>query len=112
MSLLKFLGGSVAMLYIVCAILAVLSFPASAADGVNSFAWIGAMIDKAPVWLTAASMVIATASGIAALTPTPKDDGVLLIARKVLDVLALNVAAAKNQSLKDKGNELVERKRY
>lgn len=111
MSFLKFMGGSALMLYFVCFILAVMSFPASAADGVDSFAWFGAMIERAPVWLTGASMVIATASGVAALTPTPKDDGVLLMARKVLDVLALNVAAAKNQSLKDKANELVDRKR-
>jgi hypothetical protein len=113
MRLLKFLGGSVVILYFVCAVLAVMSFPASAAeDGVSSFAWIGAMIESAPVWLSAASMVIATASGIAAITPTPKDDGVLLVARKILDVLALNVAAAKNQSMKDKASELVDRKRY
>lgn len=111
MSFLKFMGGSALMLYFVCFILAVMSFPASAADSGESFAWLGAMIERAPVWLTGASMVIATASGVAALTPTPKDDGVLLIARKVLDVLALNVAAARNQGAKGNGGELADRKR-
>ncbi len=111
MRTLKLLGGSAALLYLVCAVLALLSLPASADDGVSSFAWVGAMIDRAPVWLQGASMVVASAAGIAALTPTPKDDGVLLVLRKVIDVLAFNVMAAKNQSQKDKADELIERKR-
>jgi hypothetical protein len=111
MRTLKLLGSSAVALYLVCAVLAVISLPASAADGGNSFAWVGAMIDRAPVWLQGASMVVASAAGIAAMTPTPKDDGVLLVLRKVIDVLALNVMAAKNQSQKDKANELVDRKR-
>ena len=111
MSVIKLLGGSAVALYLVCAVLAVLSLPASAAaaDGVSSFAWVGAMIDRAPVWLSGASMVIATAAGIAAITPTPKDDGVLLIARKILDVIALNVGAAKNKAAKDAANQLIDR---
>ena len=45
------------------------------------------------------SMVIACASAISALTPTPKDDGILKsihgIFIKIIDVLALNIINAK-----------------
>lgn len=40
---------------------------------------------------------VAVAAAIAALTPTPKDDSVMAIIRKVVDFLALNVGNAKNQ---------------
>ena len=40
--------------------------------------------------------VIALASAIAALTPTPKDDGWVKKAYKVVDLLALNVGKAKD----------------
>lgn len=39
--------------------------------------------------------VIAAASAIAALTPTPKDDGLIKKISKVIDFLALNVFNAK-----------------
>ena len=39
--------------------------------------------------------VIAAASAIAALTPTPKDDGIIKKIYKVIDFLALNVFNAK-----------------
>ena len=41
--------------------------------------------------------VVALASAIAALTPTPKDDGWVKKAYKVIDLLALNVGKAKDQ---------------
>jgi hypothetical protein len=41
--------------------------------------------------------VVGVASAIAALTPTPKDDGILLIVRKGLDYIALNVLHSKNK---------------
>jgi len=44
--------------------------------------------------------VIAAASAIAALTPTPKDDTLIGKAYKIIDWLALNVIKAK-----DKGDE-------
>lgn len=44
-----------------------------------------------------ASLVVAAAAAIAALTPTPKDDGVIRVIRKVVDGLALNVGKAKNR---------------
>ena len=40
--------------------------------------------------------VVALASAIAALTPTPKDDGWVKKAYKVIDLLALNVGKAKD----------------
>lgn len=43
-----------------------------------------------------ASSVVGTAAIIAAVTPTPKDDGIVFVARKVLDLLAFNVGAARN----------------
>ncbi len=45
--------------------------------------------------LTVASGLVASASAVAALTPTPKDDGIALLLRKLLDVLALNVGNAR-----------------
>lgn len=47
--------------------------------------------------LMIATAVVTAASGIAALTPTPVDDGVIRKLRKVLDVIALNVGNAKNK---------------
>jgi|TARA_Y100000310_G_C20379503_1_gene667398 hypothetical protein len=41
--------------------------------------------------------IVALASAIAALTPTPKDDGWVKKAYKVIDLLALNVGKAKDQ---------------
>lgn len=44
------------------------------------------------------TLVIALAAAIAALTPTPKDDKVLAVLRKIVDALALNVNHAKNKT--------------
>jgi hypothetical protein len=41
--------------------------------------------------------VVALASAIAALTPTPKDDGWVKKIYKVVDLLALNVGKAKDK---------------
>ena len=41
--------------------------------------------------------VVALASAIAALTPTPRDDGWVAKAYKVVDLLALNVGKAKDK---------------
>lgn len=43
-----------------------------------------------------ATKVVAAAAAIASLTPTPKDDGILLIVRKVVDFFAFNFGHAKN----------------
>ena len=47
--------------------------------------------------LFAVSTVVAAASAVAALTPTPKDDSVVAKAYKVLDWVALNVGKAKDK---------------
>jgi hypothetical protein len=121
MRLLKFVGGSVAMLYIVCAILAVLSFPSSAdvkqspeaakvvevkkdADASNE-SIVSNAADAIPDWLEILSTIIAVAGAITAVTPTPKDNVVLGVVRKVLDIFALNFGGAKNASA-DKTNRL------
>lgn len=43
------------------------------------------------------SAVVAAASAVAALTPTPKDDSIVAKAYKVLDWVALNVGKAKDK---------------
>tara|TARA_R100000700_G_C3178669_1_gene154563 strand:- start:4291 stop:4476 length:186 start_codon:yes stop_codon:yes gene_type:complete len=41
--------------------------------------------------------LIATASAVAALTPTPKDDGIVKKLYKLVDLLAINVGKAKDK---------------
>ena len=53
------------------------------------------IFDLLPTWLSALSGVIAAASGIAALTPTPRDDSVIGKIYRVIDLLALNIGHAK-----------------
>jgi len=48
-----------------------------------------------PDWLVAVTAVIASASGLVALTPTKKDDKVLSTILAVLNFLALNIGNAK-----------------
>jgi len=43
-----------------------------------------------------ATAVVAAAAAITALTPSPKDDGVVAKARAFLDLLAFNFGFAKN----------------
>lgn len=69
---------------------------AVAAPVVESSA-LAVVLAAAPDWLQALTLLIGGASAIAALTPTPKDDGVLRVLRKIIDVLALNVLGAKNE---------------
>jgi hypothetical protein len=47
--------------------------------------------------LFAVSAVVAAASAVAALTPTPKDNSIVAKAYKVLDWVALNVGKAKDK---------------
>lgn len=69
------------------------------ADDVGFIDW---LLANVPDVLQAATLLIGAASAVAALTPTPKDDGVLLWLRKVVDFLALNIGGAKNvKSVKD-----------
>ena len=41
--------------------------------------------------------VVAIASAVAAMTPTPKDDGIVKKLYKIVDLLALNVGKAKDK---------------
>ena len=41
--------------------------------------------------------IVSVASAIAALTPTPKDDGIVKKVYSVIDMLALNVGKAKDK---------------
>lgn len=60
-------------------------------------------LDKVPDILQVISLLITAFAAIAAITPTPKDDGVLLVLRKIVDFLALNVGGARNdKSAKDR----------
>jgi hypothetical protein len=47
--------------------------------------------------ITALTAIVAAASAVAALTPTPKDDSLSAKAYKVVDWLALNVGKAKDK---------------
>ncbi len=45
-----------------------------------------------------ATAVVALAAALAAISPSPKDDGVVAKLRKVLDILAFNVGFAQNKT--------------
>ena len=55
------------------------------------------LIDNAQEILTALSMVVTACSAIAALTPTPVDDGWVSKLYAVVDFLALNIGRAKQK---------------
>ena len=59
---------------------------------IETYNWI---LDNSDNIFTILTSIIATASVIAALTPTPKDDSWLAKARAVVDFLAINVKNAK-----------------
>ena len=54
-------------------------------------------LDAIPAWLQAASVFVTAAAGIAALTPTKRDDKFLRKVKAVLNSWALNLGAAKNK---------------
>ena len=55
------------------------------------------LVSNANDILLALSAVVAAASAIAALTPTPTDDSLVAKAYKIVDWLALNVGKAKDK---------------
>mgnify|MGYP006438354545 FL=1 len=55
------------------------------------------LVSNANDILLALSAVVAAASAIAALTPTPTDDSFVAKAYKIVDWLALNVGKAKDK---------------
>ncbi len=58
-------------------------------------AFLSGLFSAAPVFLQTASAVIAAASAVTALTPTPRDDVWIGRLYQVLEVLALNIGRAK-----------------
>jgi hypothetical protein len=57
---------------------------------------ITAILEAAPVWLTAITGVVTAATAITALTPSKSDDKVLDKILKVLNLLAGNIGKNKN----------------
>jgi len=57
-------------------------------------AYLVSNVDSIVAALTA---IVAAASAVAALTPTPKDNGLVAKAYKIVDWLALNVGKAKDK---------------
>ena len=55
------------------------------------------LMNNADNLLAVFASIVAAASAIAAITPTPKDDAIASKAYKVLDWLALNVGKAKDK---------------
>lgn len=55
-------------------------------------------MDKIIELLGYAPYLIAAASTIAAITPTPKDDGIIANIYKIVDAIALNFGYAKDKS--------------
>lgn len=53
--------------------------------------------NQLPDWLNAVTGVIAAASAVTALTPTPKDDKFLGKAYRIVQLLALNFGFAKDR---------------
>jgi hypothetical protein len=128
MKAIKFLGRSVVSLYLVCLCLAVVSYPASADKCVGAGCDVASQVaaaqpstatadqapdviapvaeksivdkvmDKIPEAIKLGGLITMIFSAIAAATPSPKDDGVLLIIRKVIDLLAFNVGNAKSDA--------------
>ena len=41
--------------------------------------------------------IMGAAAAIAALTPTPRDDGIVAFLRKVIDIIGMNIGNAKNR---------------
>lgn len=55
------------------------------------------IIENHELLLSLGTSLIALASALAALTPTPRDDGVVSALRRLLDLVALNVGHARSR---------------
>lgn len=119
MRVLKTIGSSFALLYLVCALFALYSVGSiepAVAEGDKSASVVQEVIkakaealepelsivaeaaDAVPDWMVILTSLISLAGVITAVTPTPKDNVVLGVVRKVLDIFALNVGGARNAS--------------
>lgn len=76
------------------------------ADEQVSVGLVDSITDKIPDWIELAAAIVGLASMIAAVTPTAKDDGVIAVVRKVIDLLAFNFGSARNAK-PDKNNWLI-----
>ena len=57
-------------------------------------AWV---VDNIGAIIDIATAIVTAASGVAALTPTPKDDPLAKAAYSIIDTLALNIGNAKDK---------------
>ena len=57
-------------------------------------AWV---VDNIGAIIDIATAIVTAASGVAALTPTPKDDPLAKAAYSIIDKLALNIGKAKDK---------------
>ena len=55
-------------------------------------------VNDLPFWINLITLVVSIASGLAALTPTPKDDGFWMVVKKILAVFSLNILGSKSLS--------------
>lgn len=62
------------------------------------FSVLSSFVDALPAWLSSVTGVIAAASAVAALTPTPRDDKIIGKLYKIVDLLALNIGFAKREA--------------
>lgn len=63
------------------------------------------LIAKLPEYLVYASAVVGAFASIAAVTPTPKDDGIAKMLLKAVNFLGANFGQAKNAGDQEKGAE-------
>lgn len=126
MRALKAVGSSFALLYLVCALFALYSvgsiepavaeadkpapvvqqvFKAKAEAVEPEVSMVAEAADAVPDWMVILTSLISLAGVITAVTPTPKDNAVLAVVRKVLDIAAFNFGGAKNASA-DKSTRL------
>ena len=60
----------------------------------SCLAWV---VDNIGTIIDIATAIVTAASGVAALTPTPKDDPLAKAAYSIIDTLALNIGKAKDK---------------
>ena len=59
--------------------------------------YLNLVIENWDTYSVAVLAVMGAAAAIAALTPTPRDDGIVAFLRKVIDIIGMNIGNAKNR---------------
>ena len=59
--------------------------------------YLNLVIENWDTYSVAVLAVMGAAAAIAALTPTPMDDGIVAFLRKVIDIIRMNIGNAKNR---------------